>query len=68
MRLTLHLNLEAEEDLLDIGQLYTKDEHIITTFDLEEDDEVLIESLSTEELVEFLGIDSENVIYLDIEE
>lgn len=73
MKLTFHLNNEAEDNLLDIGQDFTfvkddEDGHIVTVFDVEDDDEVLLESLSNEDLCEFLGIDSEYFIYMEVGE
>jgi hypothetical protein len=73
MKLTIHLHNFAEENLLDIGQSFKfcKDDddgrHIVTTIKFDEpDDEILLESLSPDELVEFFGIDSENLIYVEV--
>jgi hypothetical protein len=72
MKLTIHLHNDAEDNLLDIGQPFTfckddDDGHIVTTikFD-EEDDEILMESLAPDELIEFFGIDSENLFYVEV--
>jgi len=72
MKLTLTLNNEAKEDLLDIGQPFSfikddDDGHIVTTVELDDEEgDVLLESMTPDELVEFFGIDSEHLIYVEI--
>jgi hypothetical protein len=72
MKLTIHLHNDAEDNLLDIGQSFSfikddDDGHIETVFELEDEEgDVLLESMTPDELVEFFGIDSENLIYVEI--
>lgn len=71
MKLIIHLNNSAEDNLLDLGCKYTAvkdgdDDHLVVTLPLEDDDELLLESLNNDELVEFFGIDSENLIYTEV--
>ena len=56
---------EASEQIKDLGLKWVKPygRHISIK---DEIDETLIESLSNDELVEFIGIDSEYLIYLNI--
>lgn len=71
MKLVIHLHNDAEENLLDIGCPFTavkddEDGHLVATFTFDEDEDALIESTTTDELIEFFGIDSENLIYTEI--
>lgn len=59
------VDAEASEQIKDLGLKWVKPygEHISIK---DEIDETLIESLSNDKLVEFIGIDSEYLIYLNI--
>ena len=62
------LDSEAQENLLDLGLVSTEgpDGTLLVTVQLEENEEVLLESLSPAELAEFFGIDSELLIHLEV--
>lgn len=67
MSIVFFLNSEAEENLLDLGIPFDEiGTGIVAEVTLEDDDDVLIESLSPDELAEFFGIDSENVVGFSI--
>lgn len=59
------VDAEASEQIKDLGLKWIKPwgKYISVK---EEIDETLIESLSNDELIEFIGIDSEFLIYLNI--
>lgn len=68
MIIQLILDSEAQENLLDLGIDWDDgpDGTIVTRHHLEENEEVLVESLSPAELAEFFGVDSEFLIALNV--
>lgn len=69
MLATVRFYLDAEVDAelldeLDLEYNYEEDYCVLTL----EVDETLLESLSGEELVEFIGIDGENLVYIEVAE
>jgi len=69
MLATVRFYLDAEVDAelldeLDLEYNYEEDYCVLTL----EVDEALLESLNGEELVEFIGIDGENLVYIEVVE
>lgn len=69
MLATVRFYLDAEVDAelldeLDLEYTYEEDYCVLTL----EVDEALLESLNGEELVEFIGIDGENLVYIEVAE
>jgi len=69
MLATVRFYLDAEVDAelldeLDLEYNYEEDYCVLTL----EVDETLLESLNGEELVEFIGIDGENLVYIEVVE
>ena len=67
MLATVRFYLDAEVDAelldeLDLEYTYEEDYCVLTL----EVDETLLESLNGEELVEFIGIDGENLVYIEV--
>lgn len=61
------LNMEAEEELIDAGiEFKDAGSVLLAEVKLEEDDDVLLDSLTAEDLAEFFGISSEFLIGLDV--
>ena len=71
MKLIIHVDKEYEEDLIDADLAYSQSDYdsnaFVVRIPLEEDDDVLVESLHQDELVEFFGISSEGVVYTEVE-
>jgi len=59
------VDAEASEQITNLGLKWVKPygKHLSVK---EEIDETLIESLSNDDLIEFIGIDSEHLIYLNV--
>ena len=72
MRMTIHLNNEAKYSLIEGGFNFSEvndkeDGHLVVTLRLEDDDELLIDSLAHDELLEFFGIEPEFVIFVEVD-
>lgn len=61
-----YLDAEVDAELLDELDLeYTyEDDYCVVTMELSEE---LIESLQADELLEFIGLDAESLVYIDTE-
>ena len=60
------VNAEAQSQIEDVGLRWKPYGKHLSVH--QEIDETLIESLSNDELIEFIGIDSEFLVYLNIKE
>lgn len=71
MQVSFTLNKDAWYNLVNLGLDYAKigsniDSDIVTVIELEDEDDVLLESLGPDELAEFFGIDSEFLIAVNV--
>lgn len=60
-----YLDIEVEAELLDELDLeYTYEEdYCVVSMEI---DETLLESLDAEEMLEFIGLDAENLVYVEV--
>ena len=58
------VNAEAQSQLDDMGLKYRPYGKLLST--TQELDETLVESLTSDELIEFIGIDAEYLVYVNV--